>query len=83
MDNVVALGQMPPQAGVPQNALVRCLEEALELARDGKLQSFVGTGFTSDGERLSVWYDTHPDLFQMLGSLAWLQHEYVDRKSGD
>lgn len=81
MSNVVALGAMPPQAGEPQAALVSCLEDALALAKEGRLQSFVGTGFTSGGDRLTVWFDTHPDVFQMLGSLAWLEHEYVSRRS--
>ena len=80
-DNVIPLGQMPPCVGDPQPALISALEQALEKARTGQLQSFIGTGFTSGGETLAVWVDTHPDVHQMLGSLAWLQHEYVSRRT--
>lgn len=83
MTNVVPLGVMPPQAGEPQEVLIAVLSRALDMARDGALQSFVGTGFTSGGERLTIWHDTHPDVYQTLGSLAWLQHEYVSRRTND
>lgn len=68
-----------PTMGVPQKSLVEMLENLVERAKEGQLQSFIGTGFTDKGERLAAWYDTHPDTYQMLGSIAWLEHEYVHR----
>lgn len=79
--NVVALGRMPPQVGVPNEALIQGLEDLLDKARSGYMQSLVGAGFTSDGMRISVWFDSHPDVYQMMGSLAWLQQEYANRVS--
>ena len=64
----------------PNADLVRELEFVLAEARAGKLQSFLGTGFTGDGSlRYTLWCDSHDDVYQMLGALAWLQHEYVER----
>jgi hypothetical protein len=81
-DNVVRLnGQQVPELGEPIESLIKTLEAVLEHARSGRLQSFVGTGFTADGCRLATWHDTHVNLSEMLGSLAWLQHEYVARKT--
>lgn len=80
--NVISLfGERTPELGEPNAGLVRALTELLKMAESGRLQSLVGTGFTSEGNRLSVWFDGHPDVYQMLGALAWLQHEYVERKT--
>lgn len=54
-------------------------ENLLDRARDGQIQSFIGTGFTTDGGRVATWVDHHSNLYEMLGSLAWLQNEYVHR----
>ena len=54
-------GEPVPAVGTPNDALISCLTEALEMAKSGELQSFIGTGYV------------------VLGSLAWLQHEYVHR----
>ena len=79
-NNVFSLfGEHPPELGVPQENLVRMLEDMVEMAKSGRLQSFIATGFTHEGNRLGMWFDTHPDVYQMLGSIAWLQHEYVHR----
>lgn len=55
------------------------LEDLLAKAKDGTLQSFVGTGFIVDGQRLALWHDTHENVYEMLGALAWLEREYVWR----
>jgi hypothetical protein len=79
-DNVVSLfGERPPELGEPNEALVRCLEGMLDMAKSGRLQSMIATGFTCEGNRMVMWADHHPDVYQMLGALAWLQHEYVHR----
>lgn len=81
MSNVVGIGgRVPTQLGEPNPALISMLEDTLEKARSGHLQSFIGTGFVSDGARLALWADAHENVYEMLGSIAWLQHEYVQRQ---
>lgn len=84
MSTVVGLhGALPPAVtGEPSTALIEMLSDALEMAKTGRLQSFVGVGFVKDGARLSVWGPDHPNVYEMLGSIAWLQHEYVARITG-
>ncbi|MDO6966978.1 hypothetical protein [Rhizobium alvei] len=80
--NVYTLfGENPPELGEPNQPLIKAITNLLEMAKTGRLQSFVGTGFTHEGNRLSLWCDTHPDIYQMLGSIAWLEHEYVERQT--
>lgn len=84
--NIVSLpGMTAPcldQYAPPNDALVSCLEDMLSMAKEGTLQSLIGTGFSRDGMRVSIWSDFHEDVYQMLGSLAWLQAEYVRRHEG-
>lgn len=81
MNNVKSIsgGRLVPEQGTPNEELVARLKDVLALAETGELQSFIGTGFTSERLRLAVWADHHPDVIQMLGSLAWLQAEYIQR----
>lgn len=79
MTNVVNLGGQPVDPTQPNESLVSALRSLLQYAESGQLQSFIGTGFTPDGLRQSIWCDTHDDVYQMLGSLAWLQAEYINR----
>lgn len=67
------------ELGEPNAALVAGLKDLLAMAETGQLQSFIGTGFTSDNLRMAMWADQHPDLYQMLGALGWLQAEYIKR----
>lgn len=77
--NVHALpGVRPPSQG-PNTALVEALQNLLAKAESGELQSFIGTGYTSCNGRLAIWVDLHDNIYEMLGSLSWLQHEYVER----
>jgi hypothetical protein len=81
-DNIVRLNdQIVPQLAEPQDSLIKMLEGILEHAKSGRLQSFIGTGFTCDGCRLASWHATHGNVYEMLGALSWLQHEYVARKT--
>jgi hypothetical protein len=76
VSNVVSLsGEPHPAVGEPREGLVSLLEDMIVKARSGELQSFIGAGFTSDGGRISLWYEGEPHVYKMLGSLAWLQHE--------
>lgn len=77
--NVRALPGVQVPTTEPRESLVRALQELLVLAQAGRLQSFVGTGFMSDGARMSFWSDHHPNVYEMRGAIAWLQDEYVAR----
>jgi hypothetical protein len=80
VSNVTSLfGERPPQLGEPNHALINALKDMLSMAESGRLQSMIAAGFTQEGNRLSLWCDIHPDVYQMLGAIAWLQHEYVHR----
>ncbi len=78
MSNVKAFPGNAVPTG-PNQALIAGLRQLLEMAESGQLQSFIGTGFINEGLRASHWSDYHADVYQMLGSLVWLQHEYVHR----
>ncbi len=63
----------------PNKELIHLLGILVEHAKSGKLQNFIGCGFTAQNERMALWVNTHPDVYSMLGSIAWLEHEYVYR----
>jgi hypothetical protein len=81
MSNVLAMPgfRTPDEARQPNEKLIAVLRDALGMAESGQLQCFIGTGFTHDGLRLATWCDDHNDIYQMLGSIAWLQAEYIHR----
>lgn len=63
-----------------QPELAKMLRDLADQAEEGELVSLIGTGFTTHGTRLAVWF-TQPgqDVYSTLGSIAWLEHEYVYR----
>lgn len=79
MHKVVALPGSKVPTTEPNPELISMIKAVLEHAEEGRLQSFVATGFMADGARLGVWADTHPNVYEMLGSLSWLQAEYIRR----
>lgn len=82
MSKVVSIkGDRVPELGSVNQSLVEALEDALAFARDGRLQCLIATGFLADGLRFSIWTDAHPNVYEMLGSIAWLEHEYVQRQT--
>ena len=67
----------------PDPGLVKAMADVFRMVRDGKVKSFVGTGFTFDGDRVTVTGgQIGADVYQMLGAIHWLGHEYVDRITG-
>jgi hypothetical protein len=77
-------GDVPRVKGEPNFALVKMLTEVLRMAESGQLKNYVGTGFTWDGFRLATWGCVEgEDVYQMLGALSWLEHEYVNRTVGE
>ncbi len=80
MSNVVGLpGMGNAPTSEPNEKLVANLRDLLNMAETGQLRSFIGTGFIHEGLRVATWGDFHDDVYQMLGALSWLQHEYVHR----
>lgn len=67
------------QHPIPNDTLVDMLRDLLHRAETGELQTFVGTGFTADGLRLTMWGPPHEDVFRMMGAITWMQHEYLFR----
>lgn len=78
--NVVSLhGDTLPALGEPNEGLIEAIEDLLAKAKDGQLQSFIGTGFTSDNGRLSIVCGaTQQNIYEVLGAMEWLKVEYVD-----
>jgi len=83
MTNVkyLSTGDDVPDRAQPNPALIKMLSDVLKMAESGQLQSYIGTGFTHDGLRVSTWGDYHDDKYQVLGALNWLAHDYVRRMS--
>jgi hypothetical protein len=81
LSNVVPLngGDVVPAMGEVNTTLVSMLEAVLRDAKSGQLQSFIGTGFLADGLRYAAWADQHPNVYEMLGAIAWLHAEYIQR----
>lgn len=79
VSNIKALPGCRAPTSEPNQALVAALRDLLGMAEDGRLQSFIGTGFFADGSRAAAWVDHHPNVYEMLGALAWLQAEYINR----
>jgi hypothetical protein len=81
MTNVVNLinGEAVPSSGEPNKHLIALLSDLMSDAQSGRLQSMIGTGFMSDGLRVGIWCDYHPNYYEMLGAIARLQSEYIGR----
>lgn len=57
----------------PEESLVLMLEELLENAKLGKLRSFDGIGFLSNGARIQVRGPTYYNLIEVIGALEYLK----------
>ena len=77
MSNVKALpGCVAPQTE-PKADLIAALEDILEDAKSGYLQSVFITGFNSDGLRMS-YICQHTNVYEVVGSIEFLKQEYMD-----
>ncbi len=78
MTKVTALrGAMVP-TDEPNEALIAALKDILADAESGRLQSFVGAGFLSDGLRMSCIINNHPNVYEVIGSIEMLKHAYIN-----
>lgn len=80
MSNVAPLfaGKQLPGAQ-PNEALIAALSDLLKMAESGQLQSYIGSGFTHDGLRVSTWCDFHDNVYEVVGSMEWQKAEYIAR----
>jgi hypothetical protein len=76
MSNVAALPGVKAPTKDPNPALIRALEDILESAKTGELQSFMATGFRADGLRMSCIFP-HTNVYEVVGSLEFLKSEYM------
>ena len=77
MSNVAALPGVKAPTNEPNTAIIKALEDILESARTGELQSFFATGFRADGLRMSCIFP-HTNVYEVVGSLEYLKAEYME-----
>jgi len=88
-DNIVSLfnrddGSQPVTVNAvvsdvtPNPTTVKVLEKLLAMAQTGRLQTFIGTGFSDDNQRVSFINAAHDNVYEMAGAIVWLQAEYLD-----
>lgn len=79
MTNVKALRGAVVPTNEPNTALVAALKDILADAEAGRLQSFFAAGFLSDGLRMSCIVNSHPNVYEVIGSIEALKHDYITR----
>lgn len=78
MTKVTALRGATVHTGEPNEALVAALKDILADAESGRLQCFFGAGFLSDGLRMSCIINNHPNVYEVIGSIEMLKHDYIN-----
>lgn len=68
-----------PEAVEPNEPLVRMLTEALEMAKSGALQTFVGIGLLDTEEQYHMAAYNTSDAHLILGMLEWLKLDFFHR----
>lgn len=63
----------------PCQPLIEALEDALKRAKAGELQSFIGAGFTAEGQGYYLIAGFHESDMEMLGMLEWLRQDFFMR----
>ncbi len=60
-------------------SLIKMLTDALEMAKEGRLHSFVGTGLMKEGDVLTIsGLGDGADMFKLLGCVTNLQSYIID-----
>lgn len=76
MSNVKAMPGVTVPTAEPNKAMIQALEDILESARSGELQSLFATGFRADGLRMSCMFPHH-NVYEVVGSIEFLKAEYM------
>lgn len=77
MSNITALHGAVVPTSEPNQALISALKDILTDAESGRLQSFFAAGFLIDGLRMSCIVSTHPNAYEVIGSIEMLKLQYV------
>jgi hypothetical protein len=78
MTKVTALRGATVPTDEPNEPLIAAIKDILADAESGRLQSFVGAGFLSDGLRMSCIISNHPNVYEVIGSIEMLKHDYIN-----
>lgn len=78
MTNVTALRGGAVPTSEPNRALIAALKDILADAESGRLQSLCGAGFLSDGLRMSCIIGEHSNVYEVIGSIEMLKHDYIN-----
>ena len=69
-------------AGEPNASLIALLEQMLDEAKSGELQTFMGVGVTANGSMLKCFSRAaHREYFVHLGALEDLKHDFIKREA--
>jgi len=83
LDNTTKVVNIRSKAPVltdePIESLVWMLEDLLENAKSGKLRTFDGVGFLSDGNRITATGPTHGNLCEMLGAIEMMKQDLTNK----
>lgn len=74
-------GAVAVTPGEVNEGLVAMLEQVLEDAKAGMLQSFIAMGFRYDGTRMTC-FTPHPNVYEFCGGIEWLKRDYMERYGG-
>jgi len=77
-DKVVSMRGIQVPTNDPNPALVQAIKDILVDAESGRLQSFYAAGFLSDGLRMSAILDRHGNVYEVIGSIEMLKHDYIN-----
>lgn len=82
MSNIINLKGLPVSTRKINEDLVKVLSSALELAKSGELQCFVGTGMTLENERVSIFSIGYGEnSVTLYGAVGMLQVELFTRQN--
>jgi hypothetical protein len=83
-NNVVNLaGEPVREYGEPNESLVKALDDLLADAKAGRLQTFLGTGWSSDGDRVSLFVADYSEYYATVGAIEELKFEYQHRREDE
>jgi len=77
MTKVTALRGAVVPTNEPNEVLIEVAKKILADAESGRLQSLLAAGFLNDGLRMSCIVNTHPNVYEVIGSIEMLKMDYV------
>ena len=77
MSNVKPMPGVIAPTHEPNPNLIRAVEDILESAKSGELQSFFATGFRADGLRMACIFP-HTNVYEVVGAIEMLKMGYIE-----